>query len=70
MGQCELSCSGAHFERLGSGGDAQPAANRSDSNDSVAITMLGVSLKPIVVRPDAPGSTDDIALLALRLPLP
>ncbi|MEU6572592.1 DUF6308 family protein [Streptomyces sp. NPDC046805] len=38
--------SGAHFERLGGGGDAEHAANRFDSNDLIAITMLGVSLKP------------------------
>ncbi|WP_030809367.1 DUF6308 family protein [Streptomyces sp. NRRL F-2799] len=38
--------SGAYFERLGGGGDAEEVANRFDSNDLVAITMLSVSLKP------------------------
>ncbi|MER5526425.1 DUF6308 family protein [Streptomyces sp. NPDC002677] len=42
----DLFYSGAHFERLGGGGDAEHAANRFNTNDLVAITMLGVSLKP------------------------
>ncbi|MGW0771715.1 DUF6308 family protein [Streptomyces sp. NPDC002676] len=42
----DLFYSGAHFERLGGGGDAEHVANRFDSNDLLAITMLGVSLKP------------------------
>ncbi|MET9878893.1 DUF6308 family protein [Actinacidiphila glaucinigra] len=42
----DLYYSGAHFERLGGGGDAQQVANRFDSNDVVAITMLSVSLAP------------------------
>lgn len=42
----DLFYSGAHFERLGGGGDAEHAANRFDSCDLVAVTMLNVSLKP------------------------
>ncbi|MGW4194602.1 DUF6308 family protein [Streptomyces sp. NPDC005004] len=42
----DLFYSGAHFERLGGGGDAPAVANRFDSDDLVAITMLSVSLKP------------------------
>lgn len=42
----DLYYSGAHFERLGGGGDAQQVANRFDSNDVVAITTLSVSLAP------------------------
>ncbi|MGW4441749.1 DUF6308 family protein [Streptomyces sp. NPDC004682] len=42
----DLFYSGAHFERLGGGGDAPDVANRFDSDDVVAITMLSVSLKP------------------------
>lgn len=36
----DLFYSGAHFERLGGGGDAEHVADRFDSNDLVAITML------------------------------
>ncbi|MEU3862539.1 DUF6308 family protein [Streptomyces sp. NPDC028722] len=42
----DLYYSGAHFERLGDGGDTQHVANRFDSNDLVAITTLSVSLAP------------------------
>ncbi|OIJ67828.1 DUF6308 family protein [Streptomyces mangrovisoli] len=42
----DLFYSGAHFERLGGGGDAEHVANRFDSNDLIALTMLRVSLKP------------------------
>lgn len=42
----DLFYSGAHFERLGGGGDAEHVADLFDSNDLVAITMLSVSLKP------------------------
>ncbi|MFC9640011.1 DUF6308 family protein [Streptomyces mirabilis] len=42
----DLFYSGAHFERLGGGGDAEHVANRFDSNDLVAITTLSVSLEP------------------------
>ncbi|WP_030348556.1 DUF6308 family protein [Streptomyces sp. NRRL S-1022] len=42
----DLFYSGAHFERLGGGGDCEHVADRFDSNDLVALTMLGVSLKP------------------------
>jgi hypothetical protein len=42
----DLFYSGAHFERLGGGGDAEHVADRFDANDLVAITMLSVSLKP------------------------
>ncbi|MFE9574665.1 DUF6308 family protein [Streptomyces sp. NPDC006692] len=42
----DLFYSGAHFERLGGGGDAEHVADFFDSNDLMAITMLGVSLKP------------------------
>lgn len=42
----ELFYSGAHFERLGGGGDAEHVMNRFDGNDLVAVTTLGVSLKP------------------------
>lgn len=42
----DLFYSGAHFERLGGGGDAEHVADRFDSNDLVAITMLSVSLEP------------------------
>ncbi|MGW5463740.1 DUF6308 family protein [Streptomyces sp. NPDC003996] len=42
----DLYYSGAHFERLGGGGDTQQVANRFDSNDLVAITTLSVSLAP------------------------
>lgn len=42
----ELFYAGAHFERLGGGGDAKHFADRFDSNDLVAITMLSVSLAP------------------------
>ncbi|MEW2497283.1 DUF6308 family protein [Streptomyces nodosus] len=41
----DLFYSGAHFERLGGGGDAEHVANCFDSNDLVAITMLSVSVK-------------------------
>ncbi|GHK02364.1 hypothetical protein SY2F82_41610 [Streptomyces sp. Y2F8-2] len=40
----DLFYSGAHFERLGGGGDAKHVANRFDSTDVVAITTLSVSL--------------------------
>ncbi|MER6357156.1 DUF6308 family protein [Streptomyces sp. NPDC001634] len=42
----DLFYSGAHFERLGGGGDAEHVADRFDTNDLVAITMLSVSLEP------------------------
>ncbi|MEU6809774.1 DUF6308 family protein [Streptomyces sp. NPDC046831] len=42
----DLFHSGAHFERLGGGGDAEHVANRFDSTDVVAITTLSVSLDP------------------------
>lgn len=42
----DLFYSGAHFERLGGGGDTEHVADRFDSNDLVAITMLSVSLEP------------------------
>lgn len=42
----DLFYSGAHFERLGGGGDAEHVADRFDSNDLVAITALSVSLEP------------------------
>ncbi|PZH15653.1 hypothetical protein C1I97_07865 [Streptomyces sp. NTH33] len=42
----DLFYSGAHFERLGGGGDIEPVANRFDSTDVVAITTLSVSLSP------------------------
>jgi hypothetical protein len=42
----DLFYSGAHFERLGGGGDAEHVADRFDSNDLVAITTLSVSLEP------------------------
>ncbi|WP_328625630.1 DUF6308 family protein [Streptomyces sp. NBC_00353] len=42
----DLFYSGAHFERVGGGGDAQHVADRFDSNDLVAITTLSVSLEP------------------------
>ncbi|MFF8017049.1 DUF6308 family protein [Streptomyces sp. NPDC007929] len=42
----DLFYSGAHFERLGGGGDAEHVADRFDSNDLVAITTLSVSLAP------------------------
>ncbi|MFD8913683.1 DUF6308 family protein [Streptomyces sp. NPDC059575] len=42
----DLFYSGAHFERLGGGGDAEETADHFDSDDLVAITMLSVSLKP------------------------
>lgn len=42
----DLFYSGAHFERLSGGGDAEHVADCFDSNDLVAITMLSVSLKP------------------------
>ncbi|MFG2260262.1 DUF6308 family protein [Streptomyces mirabilis] len=42
----DLFYSGAHFERLGGGGDAEHVADRFDSNDLLAITMLNVSLEP------------------------
>nr|WP_244176921.1 DUF6308 family protein [Streptomyces albus] len=38
--------SGAYFESLGGGGDAEHVADRFDTNDLVALTMLEVSLKP------------------------
>ncbi|WP_306191303.1 DUF6308 family protein [Streptomyces sp. MK5] len=40
----DLFYSGAHFERLGGGGDAEHVANRFDSTDVVALTTLSVSL--------------------------
>lgn len=42
----DLFYSGAHFERLGGGGDAEHVADRFDSYDLLAITMLNVSLEP------------------------
>lgn len=42
----DLFYSGAHFERLGGGGDAEHVADCFDSNDLVAITTLSVSLEP------------------------
>ncbi|GAA3500711.1 hypothetical protein GCM10019016_078180 [Streptomyces prasinosporus] len=42
----DLFYSGAHFERLGGGGDAEHVADSFDSNDLVAITTLSVSLEP------------------------
>ncbi|MFF0290980.1 DUF6308 family protein [Streptomyces sp. NPDC005262] len=42
----DLFYSGAHFERVGGGGDAEHVADRFDSNDLVAITTLSVSLEP------------------------
>ncbi|WP_234441578.1 DUF6308 family protein [Streptomyces sp. WM6386] len=41
----DLYYSGAHFERLGGGGDTEHVADRFDSNDLVAITMLSVSVE-------------------------
>ncbi|MFJ9434324.1 DUF6308 family protein [Streptomyces sp. NPDC101490] len=42
----DLFYSGAHFERLGGGGDTEHGANRFDSADLVAVTMLSVSVAP------------------------
>ncbi|MFD8723919.1 DUF6308 family protein [Streptomyces sp. NPDC059629] len=42
----DLFYSGAHFERLGGGGDAEHVADRFDTGDLTAITMLSVSLEP------------------------
>ncbi|MEU2436243.1 DUF6308 family protein [Streptomyces rubradiris] len=42
----DLFYSGACFERLGGGGDAEHVADRFDGNDLVAITTLSVSLVP------------------------
>ncbi|NEC29314.1 hypothetical protein G3I20_22705 [Streptomyces sp. SID8111] len=42
----DLFFSGACFERLGGGGDAECVAYRFDGNDLVAITTLSVSLEP------------------------
>ncbi|MCX4740724.1 DUF6308 family protein [Streptomyces antibioticus] len=42
----DLFYSGAHFERLAGGGDAEPVANRFVGDDLVAITLLSVSVKP------------------------
>ncbi|WKE68501.1 DUF6308 family protein [Streptomyces sp. WP-1] len=42
----DLFYSGAHFERLGGGGDAEEVANRFDADDLVAVSMLGVSPRP------------------------
>ncbi|WP_245236903.1 DUF6308 family protein [Streptomyces iakyrus] len=42
----DLFYSGARFERLGGGGDAEHVADSFDSNDLVAITTLSVSLEP------------------------
>ncbi|MEU8518890.1 DUF6308 family protein [Streptomyces sp. NPDC048577] len=38
--------SGAYFERLGGGGDAECRADRFDGDDLVAVTVLSVSLTP------------------------
>ncbi|GGV83954.1 hypothetical protein GCM10015535_28020 [Streptomyces gelaticus] len=42
----DLFYSGASFERLGGGGDAEHVEDRFDSNDMVAITTLSVFLEP------------------------
>ncbi|MFE8014060.1 DUF6308 family protein [Streptomyces antibioticus] len=42
----DLFYSGAHFERLAGGGDAEPVANRFVGDDLVAITLLSVSVRP------------------------
>ncbi|WP_051942791.1 DUF6308 family protein [Streptacidiphilus rugosus] len=42
----DLYWSGAHFERLGGGGDRTEAADRFDATDLVAVTMLSVSPDP------------------------
>lgn len=41
----DLYYSGAHFERLGGGGDTKHVADCFDSNDLVAVTMLSVSVE-------------------------
>lgn len=42
----DLAYSGAHFERFAGGGDRPEVANRFDTDDLVAVTMLSVSVAP------------------------